>query len=146
MPPGRPKIYKTPEEKVLANRAKSKHSYHKNKDPSKVCSTPKRPAGSGRPRLYHTLEEKMYANWAKSKRSYHKKILEISCQRAIRYRAATIKNWHILAAVRDRKHPKNKPTTVTNWMALVSDTSDKFDTLLQGVAYYSLLTTLSPYY
>ncbi len=29
MGPGRPRIYKTPEEKTLANRAKSKRSYYK---------------------------------------------------------------------------------------------------------------------
>ncbi|KDQ31596.1 hypothetical protein PLEOSDRAFT_1080095 [Pleurotus ostreatus PC15] len=113
MPPGRPKIYKTPEEKALANRAKSKRSYHKNKDPFKVSSPRKRPVGSGRPKLYHTPEEKMFANRAKSKRNYHK-------------------NKRVLAAVRERKHPKTNPATVTDWTDLVADTSDKFDALLQG--------------
>ncbi|KAF9499185.1 hypothetical protein BDN71DRAFT_1428229 [Pleurotus eryngii] len=91
MPPGCPKIYNTPEEKTLANRAKSKCSYHKNKDVSKVCSPRTHPIGSGRPKLYHTPEEKMLANRAKSKHSYHKMIKAISTWRAVRYQAETTK-------------------------------------------------------
>ncbi|KAF4580530.1 hypothetical protein EYR38_003129 [Pleurotus pulmonarius] len=112
MPPGRPKIYKTAEEKTLANRAKSKRSYHKNKDVSKVCSPRTRPIGSGRRKLYHTSEEKVLANRAKSKRSYHK-------------------NRRVLAAVRDQKHPSN-PVDVAGWMSLVHDVSKKCNTLIHG--------------
>ncbi|KDQ23113.1 hypothetical protein PLEOSDRAFT_1108748 [Pleurotus ostreatus PC15] len=130
MPPGRPKIYLTSEEKTLANRAKCKRSYHKLKEIG--CTDRPRPAGTGRPRIYKTPEEKVLANRAKSKRNYHKQKAAIGSRRAVRYRAENTTNRRLRNAVQDRVTPSNNPVDIPGWMALVRQTSDKFNTMVHG--------------
>ncbi|KDQ25219.1 hypothetical protein PLEOSDRAFT_1106160 [Pleurotus ostreatus PC15] len=106
MPPGRPKIYKTLEEKTLANRSKSSRSYHKNKGLSDSVSDTNiprpRPVGSGRPKIYQTAEEKILAN-----------------------RAKRISEFWQLSKTKKRQN-------VAGWMTLVHTTSRKFESMVHG--------------
>ncbi|KDQ29894.1 hypothetical protein PLEOSDRAFT_1103908 [Pleurotus ostreatus PC15] len=125
MPPGRPKIYLTSEEKTLANRAKCKRSYHKLKETG--CTDRPRPAGTGRPRIYKTPEEKVLANRAKSKRNYHKKqLLALAAPCDIELRIQPTGDSEM------RFKTGNNPVDIPGWMALVRQTSDKFNTMVHG--------------
>ncbi|KAF9496445.1 hypothetical protein BDN71DRAFT_1430212 [Pleurotus eryngii] len=133
MPPGQPKIYKTPEEKKLANRAKCRCSYHKLKEDTDTGGTVRPcPAGTSRPRIYKTPEEKVLANRAKSKRSYDRRRVAINSRRAIRYRAETTNNRKLLSAIRDRVSADNNPVDIPGWMALVQQTLAKFNAMIRG--------------
>ncbi|KDQ23598.1 hypothetical protein PLEOSDRAFT_1108088 [Pleurotus ostreatus PC15] len=138
---GRPKLYHTAEEKLMANRAKSKRSYYKNKpsvraqtDTSEVSQTAAPPVykPTGRPKLYRTPEEKAMANRAKSKRSYNKCKIAISARKAVRYRAETHGRHSLFKGARREPHPNLDPVTVVGWMKLVSKTSAEFDARTGG--------------
>ncbi|KDQ25466.1 hypothetical protein PLEOSDRAFT_169479 [Pleurotus ostreatus PC15] len=129
---GRPRIYHTEEEKIAANRAKSKRSYDKlgrrtRQEVSPAQSPPATSRLPGRPKVYHTEEERMEANRAKSRHSYRRHKLSIGAKKVVQYRAETRGRNRLIPGASRRRGPLGlDPETIPEWLALVQQVSDKF--------------------